>query len=494
MRGKAVQAWPLWAVLAAQAALTLPWLWRTAPFTDEALYLEAGHRVWAHWLHHTTLPAYPAWFSGAPVLYPPLGAAADAAGGLVAARGLSLALMAGCTCLVYLTAGRLAGRHAAFFAAALFAFSGLTVHYGAFATFDPLALFFLALSLWAGVRAADGKLPWILPCAVSLALANAAKYATLPFDLVIIGVIFLRAWAANERVAAAAGKGLLLAASVAGLDTGLLALGGPQYARGVAVTTVFRTIHWAPPSSAANVLWRAFALTGAVVLPGALGVVVSLVRRNPLPVTGLLLLLVLAAVIVPAGQARIHQISSLDKNLGFGLPFAALAASYAISAGTKWAAEHLASGQLAGNAAGAVLVLITLTAGRLQVVQFQGPSMHAASRIVAAIRGAYRPGTLVLSSSDTRMEQYYLPEIPASSWKLLRRPAAQLPGLLGQRCARSISVVILSAPNPRTHPQSSPAARLLRATRFRPAVTVGQGSQAIQVWRHTDPAQNGSCP
>ena len=135
-------AWLLWPVLLAEAVLTLPWLWRTAPFTDEALYLQAGHQEWSHWLHHAALPDYAGRFSGAPVLYPPLGAAADSIGGLAAARGLSLIIMMGTTSAVYLTCSRLFGRQAAFFAAALFAVSGLVVHNGAFATFNPLALFF----------------------------------------------------------------------------------------------------------------------------------------------------------------------------------------------------------------------------------------------------------------------------------------------------------------------------------------------------------------
>ena len=44
MRERALQAWVLWCVLVAQTVLTLPWLWRTAPFTDEVLYLSAGVR------------------------------------------------------------------------------------------------------------------------------------------------------------------------------------------------------------------------------------------------------------------------------------------------------------------------------------------------------------------------------------------------------------------------------------------------------------------
>ena len=156
MRDRAAHAWVLWSVLVAQAVLTLPWLWRTAPFTDEALYLQAGHQEWSHWLGGAVLPDYAAWFSGVPVLYPPLGAAADSVGGLAGARGLSLIMMLATTCLVYLAASQLFGRQVASFASALFAISGLVVHNGAFATFNPLAMFLLALGLWAAVKAGSG--------------------------------------------------------------------------------------------------------------------------------------------------------------------------------------------------------------------------------------------------------------------------------------------------------------------------------------------------
>lgn len=493
MKQRAAQAWPLWSIIAAQVVLILPWLWRTAPFTDEALYLDAGHHEWAHWLHHAALPDYASWFSGAPVLYPPLGAAADSAGGLAAARGVSLVLMAGATALVYLAGTRLFGRYAGLFAAALLAVSGLAVHYGAFATYDALALFFLTLAVWTAVRAGQGGYRWLAACAVSLALANAAKYATLPFDLVMPGIALLHGRARQERMAALLAEGLLLVAVVAGLDAGLLVLGGPEYAHGVAVTTAFRTIHWYAPSTASSVFWRAFAMTGLVVVTGVLGVAVSAARKNRLPVTGLLALLVLAALIVPADQARIHQLSSLDKNLGFGLPFAALAAGYAISACAEWRAEAFPAARLAGYTAGAVLVLLALIAGRRQVVQFQGPSKHAAARIVAAISHGYRPGTYILTS-DARMEQYYLPQIPAPSWKPLNgTPAAGLSRFRTEICTGRVSLVVLKVANPRTAPRPSHAVPLLRTSHFWPIVTVGRGSNATQVWQRRAPAQKAAC-
>ena len=101
--------WPLLAVLAVQAALSLRLVWSNTAFQDEGLYLRAGHLEWARWLHGTPIPDFPSYFSGAPVIYPPLGALADSVGGLAAARILSLCFMLGVTSLLWATAVRLYG-------------------------------------------------------------------------------------------------------------------------------------------------------------------------------------------------------------------------------------------------------------------------------------------------------------------------------------------------------------------------------------------------
>src|SRR5580658_4353532 len=131
----------LLAVLAIQAALSLRLVQADTAFEDEATYLWAGHLEWANVLHGTPLPQFPAYFSGAPVLYPPLGALADSVAGLTGARVLSLVFMLGATVTLWATTGRLFGRRAAFFAAALFAALGPTLHLGAIATYDARSIF-----------------------------------------------------------------------------------------------------------------------------------------------------------------------------------------------------------------------------------------------------------------------------------------------------------------------------------------------------------------
>ena len=63
--------------------------------------------------------------------------------------------MLGVTGLLWATTARLYGRRAALLASGLFATLAGTQFLGAFATFDAMALFLLALAAWLAVRAAD---------------------------------------------------------------------------------------------------------------------------------------------------------------------------------------------------------------------------------------------------------------------------------------------------------------------------------------------------
>src|SRR5580698_6462216 len=168
-------AWGLAAILIVQALFSLRLVRADTAFQDEAAYLWAGHLEWAHWLHGAPIPPFSSYFSGAPFIYPPIAALADSAGGLTAARILSLVFMLAATGLLWDTARRLFGARAAFFAAALFAVLGPVLHLGAFATYDALSVFFLGLAIWLVVRAGDRQnaTAWMIAAGVALALANA---------------------------------------------------------------------------------------------------------------------------------------------------------------------------------------------------------------------------------------------------------------------------------------------------------------------------------
>ena len=184
------------------------------------------------------------------------------------------------------------------------------------------------------------------------------------------------------------------------MKPGLLVLGGQDYITGLLDTTVTRTIRSGAYVAAFPVLWRAFALTGVLILAAAAAVIISIVTREPIPVTGILLLFVLGGILAPVNQARIHELTSLDKNMGFGLIFPPLAAGYAVQTAIKHGHAWIPAGRLACVVSASAAILLLLVLGRLQHVQFRGPSIQLADQIVSAIKRGYRPDTYIIATGD----------------------------------------------------------------------------------------------
>ena len=320
--------WPLVPILILQAALSARLIRADTAFQDEALYLWAGHLELASLLHGGALPQFPAFFSGAPVIYPPLAALVDSVGGLDGARLLSLAFMLGATALLYATAGRLFGKWAAFFAAALFAIIGPTLHLGSFATYDAMALFLVAVAAWLVVQAgnrADATL-WMAGAGIALAVANLTLYPSALFDPVVILLALLVALPRpGGRLAAA--RALTLLAVVGVLVTAALLLGGSRYWHGIQVTTLSR----APAQdSVLTVLRNSLTWTGFIAVIAVCGAVAGWISQPRSARAWLLTLLAVAIVLVPAEQAELHSLASLNKHGDQGAWFAAIAAGYAL--------------------------------------------------------------------------------------------------------------------------------------------------------------------
>ena len=321
--------WPLAVVLAVQAALSLRLMWSNTAFQDEGLYLRAGHLEWARWLHGAPIPDFPSYFSGASVLYPPLGALADGVGGLAAARLLSLCFMLGVTSLLWAATARLYGRRAALLAAGLFATIAGTQFLGAFATYDAMALFLLALAAWLGVRSADSQ-SWtraalLMATGVTLAAADAVKYATTLFTPVVLVVVASAAWRRRGGGAWLA-AGLTAGCAWLTLIIAAVVAGGRDYWRGITASTLDR-----PRSDVAvtTILQHAYVWTSLILVLAVLGSVLatrSEVRAKFLPAV-----LTTAALLAPAAQARLHTTVGLQKHVVFGAWFAAIAAGYAMA-------------------------------------------------------------------------------------------------------------------------------------------------------------------
>jgi hypothetical protein len=322
---------PLTAILVGQAALSLRLVWSNSAFTDEALYIWSGRLEWEHWLHGAPVPNFSSYFSGAPVVYPPLGAMAAALGGLYGARILSLFFMLFATVLLHGVTRRIYDRRSANFAAAIFAGLGATQFLGAFATYDAMALMLLGLATWLSVRAAQSRLaaqvPLIFGAASALALADAAKYAATLFDPVVVVLAGLVAWQNKGRK-----HGVITILAVLWILGLLLFLGvrigGHSYWRGINTSTLTRA-HGG--SSSLGIVADSFGWVFLAVILGLIGCAVAMVRQHQLPAKLCALALAGAIALAPANQARIHVFTSLFKHVGFGAWFAAAVAGYALA-------------------------------------------------------------------------------------------------------------------------------------------------------------------
>jgi hypothetical protein len=323
---------PLAVVLVIQLALSLRLVWSNTAFADEALYLWAGHLEWAHWLDGTSLGSagLPSYFSGAPVIYPPLGALADSVGGLAGARLLSLAFMLGATCLLYATTLRLFDRRSGLFAVGLFVGVGSTQFLSAFATYDAMALFLLTLATWLGVRSASAgrwQAAGLLAAAgAAMALADAAKYAATLFDTVVVGVVLLAMWRLAGGRRAVWGTCVLLGVAAA-LIAGALVAGGHAYWAGISLTTTARASGTTPMPGVLFVSGKWAGAVAFLAVCGALAIGWSGSLRERL----LGCVLAIAVFLAPIEQARIHTMVSLYKHVGYGAWFGCVAAGFALA-------------------------------------------------------------------------------------------------------------------------------------------------------------------
>jgi hypothetical protein len=382
-------------------------------FEDEALYLYSGHMELVHWLHGVSQQGnYASYFSGAPVLYPVLGALADAAGGLAAARIVSLLAMLATTALLYALTHRLFNERVAVCAAALFAATESAMFLGNFATYDAPALCLLAIATWIVVRTASWRWPAYLLGAPVAAVAVAFKYASALF---VPTIAVLTALAALPYL----GRRALLRPGpfgivVAGLAYAALRVAGPVYRQGISFSTTSRVQGTTPVSAVLHesLLWGGvpFAVTvlGAVayaVLPrNEPGEIIALpggwVRRAALGTV-----LAGTALLAPAEQAHLHTLVSLQKHIGFGLFFAAPIAGLGLA-------------RIIGDHYRRILIGIAVWAAALTLGMTQASQLYSgwsnSTQLVTDIARNAQPGAHYLVEVD---------EVPI--YYLLRNPDAQ---------------------------------------------------------------------
>ena len=405
--------WLLYAVLALQAALSARLIWANTAFQDEGLYLWAGHLEWAHWLHGTQIPDFATYFSGAPVLYPPLGAMANHVAGLAGARLLSLAFMLLSTILLHGITRRLFDRGAANFAAFLFAVLAATEFLGAFATYDAMALTLMAMSAWlvvvsAGHGAVVRTFSLVL-AGVVYALADATKYAAALWTPIVILLVVLLVWRRSSRGAAIAG-GLTFIVSLVLPIAVALRLGGASYWQGIKFSTLTRQAGGASPF---GVLYTSVSWIAVVLVLAIMGAIIVSGRRRNRRNTAIAWLFVIACLLAPLEQARIGTFTSLFKHVGYGGWFACAIGGFALAAFTQSVPAAKAGRAIAASLGIAVLAAASgiLLAGS----HFQG--WPTATSVVSYLKPA--PGNGKILAEDAPVLEYYLPEVRWKDWQAI---------------------------------------------------------------------------
>jgi hypothetical protein len=222
----------------------------------------------------------------------------------------------------------------------------------------------------------------------------------------------------------------------------------------------------------------------------------SVVKKMPATATAFLVLLVLAALLAPIEQARVHQLTSLDENMGFGLPFAALGAGYALGAWRQWLGWQRHWGKVIATTAAVITVVVMLIVGRVEHVQFRGPGTAVAGTIWDSITENYRSGTYVLVDGPDKAAQYYVHRVPGNKW-LTSTPVASAEGfsMYTLLCSGSVSVVVLrSIAGSYASPYDQYIVRLMHGS-YKRTQKVGTADHRTSVWKLSTPGQRlEGCP
>ena len=354
---------PLALTLATQTFLTVR-LVNHIPSSDEGRYIYAGHQIVYELFHGGGSPYYETYFSGAPDIYPPIAAAADHLGGIVAVRLMSCVFMLAATTLLYATGSRLFGYWAGVASAALFGMIGLTHSIGVYANYDAMALMLLAGAAYCAARASqDSSGGWLISVPLVLLAANATKYPSLLFDPSVIAITAsrLRGW----RVIV--GRMMILGSATGALLCLAAALAGTAYLKGIMFTTLNRSkgdnaILGATYTTTRHVIdescgWIGIAIVLAVVA-------VLLPRRTDMP-RWFLAVMALSGALVTLEAIHLHSDESMGQHDDFSAFFACIVAGYVltyVSRLTRQSAVHWMTGIIACSVIGGTGVYYWVTA------------------------------------------------------------------------------------------------------------------------------------
>jgi hypothetical protein len=254
-------------------------------------------------------------------------------------------------------------------------------------------------------RDATGRM---IAAGVVLVLANVAAYSSILFDPVVALLVLLTAFPKPGGKIAARRIALLLIVLVTLLLAGLL-IGGGTYLGGFERTTLARAAGAASPLT---VLTDSFSWTGLLVVLAVGGIIISLVTRRGRAQTWLLVLLTVAAILGPLEQANLHTAASLNKHVGLGAWFAAIAAGYA----ADWFVAAAPAGRNRVLTCGACVLALAfpVSLGASQSYAF-ATSWANATSFIAIMGPVVSQSSGHLLVEDPTIAEYYLPQ--GSQWQ-----------------------------------------------------------------------------
>jgi hypothetical protein len=268
-----------------------------------------------------------------------------------------------------------------------------------------MAVFLIALAVWLVTGADDqGEATGRMVVAgLVLALANATAYASALFDPVVVLIALFTAFPKPGGKIAWRRIAILLIALITLLLAGLL-IGGSSYLHGIEQTTLRRAVGAASPGVVFTDFWS---WAGLITILAVGGVIASWVGRQERPQTWLLVVVTIAAILGPLEQARLRTATSLDKHVGLGAWFAAIAAGYAVD--RFIAAAHGARKTRNFTIGACVLALaFPLALGASQSWSFSTDWPNATS-FVAILRPLASNSSGRLLVEDPSIPEYYLP-------------------------------------------------------------------------------------
>jgi hypothetical protein len=160
------------------------------------------------------------------------------------------------------------------------------------------------------------------------------------------------------------------------------------------------------------VLADGWSWTGVVLILAFCGIIASWVGREGRARTWLLAVLTIAAILGPAEQANLHTAASLDKHVGLGVWFAAIAAGYAVARFVDAAAVGRTRTLTCGACVLALVFPLSLGIDQSHAFSTSWPN---SSSFIAIFRPLADRSTGRLLVEDPSIAEYYLPV--GSQWQ-----------------------------------------------------------------------------